>query len=119
MTSVSFFFFFLSALFLTHGTATFAVDEETGVIYYKNEDDEDVTKFKLTDERKERASKKQAKNMERDIKARQKHSKVREARRNTENQKTTRFLTPSILCMPVRRVLGGQEAGLERGQPEP
>ncbi|GMH84000.1 hypothetical protein TrVE_jg10238 [Triparma verrucosa] len=51
------------------------VDDETGVIYYKNEDDEDVTKFKLTDDRKERASKKQAKNMERDIKARQKHSK--------------------------------------------
>ncbi|GMH67012.1 hypothetical protein TrLO_g5359 [Triparma laevis f. longispina] len=51
------------------------VDDETGVIYYKNEDDEDVTKFKLTDDRKERASRKQAKNMERDIKARQKHSK--------------------------------------------
>ena len=119
MTSVSFFFYFLVNAFSNTRHGHIAVDDETGVIYYKNEDDEDVTKFKLTDDRKERASKKQAKNMERDIKARQKHSKVREARQTKENQKTTRFLAPSILCMPVRRVLGGQEAGLERGQPEP
>lgn len=56
-----------------------------------------MTKFKLTDDRKERASRKQAKNMERDIKARQKHSKVRSERegsrereRELPHQHTTR-----------------------------
>ena len=45
--------------------------EEDGVLYYKNDGDEDESRFALTDDRKERKSRKQAKEMERDIKARQ------------------------------------------------
>ena len=53
------------------GQAQREEDDETGVIYYKNDGGADEARFALTDERKERKNRKQAKAMERDIKARQ------------------------------------------------